>query len=251
MTNPLFDPDARLVIGHRGDSAHAPENTLESLKQAVELGADAVEFDVRATRDGVVVLMHDATLERTTSGNGRLSDVDYGEVKALNAARGNPAWTGKSAAVPMLEHVLDALRATPLVIEVKELSAVESTVGLVHRFGLQGGVVLGSNDHDVVAKLERSGVRTCASRADAAVLAILALAGAMPSVKDYDVLSVTPRYYGIPIPVTRMAAAVRRLGIPTQVWTVNDPAQAVEYWQGGVCGIVSDDPAAMLRARPR
>ena len=70
----LLDPHARPVIGHRGDRAHAPENTLESLRQAVALGVDAVEFDLRVTREGTLVLMHDETLDRTTNGPRRPCD---------------------------------------------------------------------------------------------------------------------------------------------------------------------------------
>jgi glycerophosphoryl diester phosphodiesterase len=66
----LLDPQAKLVIGHRGNRAHAPENTLVSLLEAVALGVDAVEFDLRVSVDGVLVVIHDATLDRTTSDSG-------------------------------------------------------------------------------------------------------------------------------------------------------------------------------------
>lgn len=251
MTNPLLDPNARLVIAHRGNSAHAPENTVEALRQAVELGADALEFDVRMTRDGVAVLMHDATLHRTTSGHGRLADVDHAEVQALDAGKEKPGWTGPRVTVPTLEEVLDRFRATPAVIEVKEPGAIDATVRLVHRLGLQGSVVLGSVDQAVMSALYRSGIRTVASSFDAMMLLPLALIGAAPRVTDYSVLSVTPRWFGWPVPVLRMAASVRQRGIATHVWTVNEPADAIAYWQGGVSAIVTDDPGAILRARPR
>src|SRR5512137_1702980 len=66
----LLDPLARPVIGHRGNRAFAPENTLESLLEAVALGADALEFDLRVSSDGQLVVFHDPTLERTTDGLG-------------------------------------------------------------------------------------------------------------------------------------------------------------------------------------
>jgi len=251
MTHPLFDPGSRLVIAHRGNSAHAPENTIEAIQSAVELGADAVEFDVRLTRDGVPVLLHDATLDRTTSGRGRLSDCDMTQVRGLDASRGLSQWTGPRAAVPTLEEVLDRFRATPAVIEIKEPDAVEPTVRLIHRLGLQGHIVAGSDDLEVMARLNRSGLRTIASRTDAMLLVPLALVGIAPRAPRYDVLSITPRYFGWPIPVLRMTVAARERGIPTHVWTVNDPSGALAYWRGGVSGIVTDDPGAMLRARPR
>jgi len=251
MTHPLFDPGSRLVIAHRGNSAHAPENTIEALQSAVDLGADALEFDVRLTRDGVPVLLHDATLDRTTSGQGRLSDFDLTQVRGLAAGRAAPQWTGARTAVPTLEEVLDRFRSTPAMIEVKELGAAEPTVQLIRRLGLEDHVALGSDDVRVMAHLSRSGLRTCASRTDALFLLPLALLGIAPRAPRYDVLAITPRYFGWPIPVLRMTAVAQGRGIPTHVWTVNDPADALAYWRGGVSGIVTDDPAAMLRARPR
>lgn len=251
MTNPLLDPNARLVIAHRGNGAGAPENTLEALQQAVALGADAIEFDVRVTRDGVAVLLHDATLDRTTSGRGRLADVDFAEVRTLDASMGSAPWTGPKPSVPTLEEVLDRFRDTPFVIDIKELAAAEPTERLVRRFGAQGRVVIGSDQSDVMQRLYRSGLRTCASKADALFLLPLAVAGLTPLTPDYSVLSITPRLRGLPIPVLRMAAAARRVGVATYVWTVNDPTTALDLWRGGVAGIVTDDPEAMLRARGR
>ncbi|HEX7938230.1 MAG TPA: glycerophosphodiester phosphodiesterase family protein, partial [Gemmatimonadaceae bacterium] len=66
-----------------------------------------------------------------------------------------------------------------------------------------------------------------------------------------SVLSLTPNFRGLPIPVLRMAAAARRAGVATHVWTVNDAAEAAALWRGGVSAIISDDPAAILRAKPR
>src|SRR6185295_1415172 len=84
-SNPMLDVAARLVIAHRGNRVRTPENTIESLREAVSLGVDALEFDVRSTRDGIPVLMHDATVDRTTDGTGKVGDLTRAEVGALNA----------------------------------------------------------------------------------------------------------------------------------------------------------------------
>jgi glycerophosphoryl diester phosphodiesterase len=96
------------VIGHRGAAGHAPENTLASFGTAAELGARWVEFDVRLTKDGSVVVFHDDTLERTTDGRGRVSDTTLTQVGKLDAGR----WFGGRFAgerVPTLEDALKAL----------------------------------------------------------------------------------------------------------------------------------------------
>jgi len=110
-------------------------------------------------------------------------------------------------------------------------------------------VLIGSATNAVAARFYRSGLRTCASMLDASLLIPIALAGLTPPRPRFDVLSITPVYHGIPIPVRRMAAAMTRVGLATHVWTINDAAQAVAFWRGGVAAIVTDDPAAILRAR--
>jgi glycerophosphoryl diester phosphodiesterase len=81
----LLDPLARPVIGHRGNRAHAPENTLESFLEALALGADALEFDLQLSRDGQLVVFHDATLERTTDGHGAVEQHTLAELQRLDA----------------------------------------------------------------------------------------------------------------------------------------------------------------------
>lgn len=247
----LCDPDARIVVGHRGNPVGAPENTLESLSQAVELGSDALEFDVRVTRDGIPVLMHDAELDRTTNGHGPVAAYSFADIRTLDAGAHSPTSRGRRHTIPGLEEVLDRFREIPLVIEVKELAASDVTEQLVRRFGAQDRVLIGSADDAVTERFYRSGLRACASKRDASLLIPLALAGMTPAKPRYDVLSITPDYHGLPIPVLRMAAAARKVGVATQVWTVNDPVKATSLWAGGVAGIVTDDPAALIRVRPR
>lgn len=251
MAHILADPNARWVIAHRGDRAHAPENTMEALVRAVDLGADALEIDVRVSREGVPVLMHDETVDRTTSGRGRVRENTLAELRTLDASRGASGWSGGRAAVPTLEEVLDRFRGFPIVIDVKELAVSAPTENLVHSFGLQASIVVGSDDAGVMNRLYRSGLTACASPADAVALLGLSLVGMAPSTPDYGVLSVPPTLRGMPVPVLRMAAAARRAGVATHVWTINDPAEATRYWAGGVSYIITDDPGALLRAKPK
>jgi glycerophosphoryl diester phosphodiesterase len=249
MNNPLLDLAARLVIAHRGNRVAAPENTMPALEEAEQLGADALEFDVRTTRDGVPVLMHDATVDRTTTGHGRLDGYALGELQALDAARTRPAHSRNRVAVPTLEQVLDRFRSLPMVIEIKDARAIEPATRLVRSLNLERRVIIGSSEVAVMNRLYATGLDACASMHDALRLIPYALFGGIPPKPRFRVLSVTPSHRGIPIPVLRLAAAARRVQVPTQVWTVNDAAQARRLWAGGVAGIITDDPGAMLRAR--
>lgn len=96
------------VIGHRGAAASAPENTIESIRRAAALGARWVEFDAKLTRDGVVILMHDDTLDRTTTGHGPVKATPWSEIRRLDAgAWFGPDWRGTK--VPKLADVLAEL----------------------------------------------------------------------------------------------------------------------------------------------
>ena len=116
----LLDPLARPVIGHRGNRAHAPENTLESFLEAVALGADALEFDLRVSRDGQLVVFHDPTLERTTDGRGPVDQHSVAELKRLDAGakftrdggRSFP-WRGRGVTVSTFDEIVEALPRQP------------------------------------------------------------------------------------------------------------------------------------------
>ena len=248
MSNPLLDHRAHIVIAHRGNRVRAPENTIVSLREAVDLGVDAIEFDVRASRDGVPVVIHDATLDRTTNGRGAVAAFTARELADFDAAARR---VESPARIPTLEEVLDTFRETPLVVEVKELAVAEATERLIRRFGAAERVLIGSAVTAVMEWFYRSGLPSCASMRDATRFIPRAIAGLPPLRPTFHVLSVTRRFRGFPIPVARMASVASRIGIATQVWTVNDPARARTLWAGGVSGIVTDDPAAILRARAR
>jgi glycerophosphoryl diester phosphodiesterase len=104
---------ATQACAHRGDKACAPENTLPAIRSAVEKGAAQIEFDVQATRDGQLVIMHDATVDRTTDGKGKVSELAFDEVRALDAG----TWFGpqfKGERVPTLKEVLQEIPKTIL-----------------------------------------------------------------------------------------------------------------------------------------
>ena len=124
--NPLLDPAAKLIIAHRGNSAFWPENTLASFEHGMALGADALEFDVRVSRDGHAMVIHDATLERTTNGSGRVSACALADLQRLDAGyhftrdvgRTFP-YRGRGITIPTLEQALATFPAVPIILEIK------------------------------------------------------------------------------------------------------------------------------------
>src|SRR5258707_103264 len=120
-----------LVIAHRGDSAHRPENTLGAFASALEIGAAIAEFDVHLTRDGEVVVIHDATLDRTTNGHGAVRNLTLAEIRRFSAgypARFGSAYPGER--VPTLGEVLGLLRErAQAMIEIKAEAVTDDAEG--------------------------------------------------------------------------------------------------------------------------
>lgn len=249
---PLTDTSARPVIAHRGGARRAPENTLRALAGARALGADAVELDVRLSRDGRVVVMHDPTVDRTTNGTGPVRAMSASDLGMLDAAarftvdggRTFP-YRGCGIGVPLLDDVVASVDL-PLLIEVKAAEALVPTVALLERLGATGRSVVAASDHAAVAPARGGELRTGASRWDA--VRLLVRIGA-PSRLPYEALCIPPRHHGIPLPMRLLVSRARHAGAVTHVWTVDDAADAQGLWQIGVAGIITDVPDVMVRAR--
>lgn len=256
--NALLDPAAKLVIAHRGNSAFVPENTLESFQQAVELGADALEFDVRLSRDGRAVVIHDATLARTTNGAGAVGALTLDELQRLDAGcrftrdggRTFP-FRGRGISVPAFELVLSAFPKIPMIVEIKTRAASAEVKRLIERSGATARCLVGAFDDAAVAPFRGSTIAHSASRRELVRLFARALRPGSPSRLPYQALAVPPRTKGLPLPVMRMAKMARAAGATTHVWTIDDPAQARRYWAGAVNGIITNDPAAILASAGR
>jgi glycerophosphoryl diester phosphodiesterase len=256
--NALLDPAARLVIAHRGNSAFFPENTLESFEQAVALGADALEFDVRVSSDGKAVVMHDPTLDRTTNGSGPVGVLTFDELQRFDAGyrftrdggRTFP-FRGRGIRIPALEFVLSAFPNVPMIVEVKTRDASAEVRRLIERSGSASRVLVGAFDHAAVAPFQGTPIARSASRGELVQLFGRALFPGSPARLPYQALAIPPHTRGLPLPVRRFARMARHAGATTHVWTVDDPAQARRYWAGAVNGIITNDPAAILASAGR
>lgn len=130
-----------LVIAHRGAHADAPENTLAAFRRAIELGCDYVEMDVRRTKDGALVLMHDRAVDRTTNGTGNVADLTLAEIRALDAgSRRGARWAGEK--VPTFEEALALCKGKIRIYVDNKAGPPEQVIALIEKHRMLRDVVI-------------------------------------------------------------------------------------------------------------
>ncbi len=254
--NPLLDLSARPVIAHRGASASRPENTLAAFDLAAQLGADALELDVHLSADGIPVVIHDITLDRTTDARGpvsrhtlaELQKIDAGARFTLDGGHTFP-FRGQAVRIPALADVLAAFPDMPLLVELKEPWAQEAVRRVLLDQAAAERCVLASERGAALELFAEVPFLRAASREEISRLFWGATFGRVPVSVTYRVLSVPERYRGITVPTRAFCAAARRLGCPVHVWTVDTAAAARRLWRHGVAGIVTNAPEAIRVVR--
>jgi glycerophosphoryl diester phosphodiesterase len=223
-------------VAHRGYSAIAPENTLPALLAGVRAGATLIEFDVRTTADGVPVVIHDRTVDRTTDGAGEVAELTVDEVRALDAGSWfSPAYAG--ARVPLLDEVLALLSASRLLLEIKPpatLEQVKVILEMVAEAGLLTRTVVQSFDPEIIRL-----AREAAPDVPRGLLRLRFAEDTVPLARELAVAYVNPPVADVladPATVVSLTAA----GIAIMPWTANDISRWPELAEAGVAGLISD-----------
>jgi glycerophosphoryl diester phosphodiesterase len=244
---------ATAVVAHRGDPGGGGENSLPAFARAIEAGADAVEFDVRVTRDGVAVVMHDPDVARTTGGAGLVRELELAELKALRI-QGGPEGP---AEVPTLLEVLRLCSGRAGVdIEIKNIPgepdfdpdgerAVEATVRDLHDARYSGPAIVTSFNPFSIARARQLAPEVptgllASYDVDARAAATYASEQGHPWVLPF-VDRVREAGEGFP-------AEVHGAGLRLGTWVEDDPRGAVELARWGVDAIATNDPATIVRA---
>jgi glycerophosphoryl diester phosphodiesterase len=239
-----------LVIAHRGDSAHRPENTLASFASALELGAELVELDVQLTRDDQVVVIHDETLDRTTTGHGLVREHTLPEIRALSA--GYPERFGKAFAgerVPTLAEVLGLLRGRArALIEIKHEAVTETDDGIealavaeVRRAGQAAEVAFLSFSRKALVRCRGHAPEVPRGHIFYRATADEILDGAAEAATD---LVMPEKGMLTPELVARLQAA--RLRVAT--WVVDEPEELRALRPYGLFGVGSNRPGVLTSA---
>jgi len=220
-----------LRIGHRGARAYEPENTLLSFKKAVEIGVDAVELDVRKTKDNQLVVIHDADVKRTTDGKGLVSELTLKEIKEFSAEKGEK--------IPTLKEAFDFLdKKVKIVIELKEAGIEEKVLLAVRENGLQKNVVIVSFSEEVLRK-----VRDLDKEVETGLIYVKH-SNPVKAALELKASYLLPLYR---FTHTANVQKAHENGLKVIVWTINKLEEVAEYTKKGVDGIASDKPDILIQ----
>ena len=252
-----------VAYAHRGGAGLAPENTLVAFDTGLATGADGIELDVRLSLDGVAVIMHDPTVNRTTDATGPVDAWTAVELAGLDAgyhfARdGAHPFRGRGIGVPSLREVLDRHRATSLIIELKSADPrlARAVVDEISAAGALARVTVGSFQKgalDAVRALDPA-IRTGADMDDVRNGLDASPAGGFQGKRAFDALQVPEIYAGLRIVTPEFIARAHDAGIAVMVWTVNHEDDMRRLLEWGVDGLITDRPdlaVPIVRAWPR
>jgi len=230
--HPFFTSSRPLVFAHRGGSALAPENTVDAFANGLSLGADGIELDVRLSLDGVVVVHHDATVDRTTAGRGAVAALTAVELARLD--------------VPALGDVLARFRDTRVIVELKVNSAefARAVVDVVRRADAVDRICLGSFGLRVLrtARALEPAIATSAAREEVRWALYRSWVGWPARRAPYAGFQV-PELAGTTRVVSRrFVDAAHRAGHGVQVWTVDTEDDARRLLAWGVDALITDRP---------
>jgi len=240
-----------LVFGHRGGAGLAPENTMPAFELGMSFGADGLEFDVHLSKDGVPVIIHDATVDRTTNGTGAVADLTAADLAGLDAGYrfeqgGAFPWRGRGGGVPTLADVLTRFPGVPLLIELKtaEPRLAHRVVDMVRAAGPTNHLIIGSflqGALDAVRSYAPE-LRTGADVDEIKGGVASTLFENAPVTLPFHAFQVPEVFAGQRIVTPEFVARARAAGVGFTVWTVNDAENIRRLLDWGVDGLITDRP---------
>ncbi|MBZ0320440.1 MAG: glycerophosphodiester phosphodiesterase [Anaerolineae bacterium] len=260
-----------LVIAHQGGDGLRPSNTMLAFEYAVEIGVDMLEMDIHSTSDGVLVVIHDDTVDRTTDGTGKVNEMTYAEVQQLDAAyhwptlredegrdfteqpEGEYPYRGQGVTIPALEDVLTAFPDMPMTIEIKQ-----ETPSIAEPFCAM------LRDHDMTDQVIVASFSATAMEDFRAACPEVATSGVTDEIRQFFFLNLggqaqnyavptslttfqVPEYYdALQVITPEFVSNAQALGIQVQAWTINTVEQMERMVAAGVNGIMTDYPDRLL-----
>jgi glycerophosphoryl diester phosphodiesterase len=263
-SKPFFNGDSTFVIAHRGGAELAPENTLVAFEKAQSLGVDVIEFDVRMTKDGHLVVIHDETVNRTTNGEGVVDEITLTELKQLDAAhtfqdiRGRYIYRGQGVEMPTVEEVFSQFGDMRFNIEIKEAPQNKTYPDielklweLIQKFNMEDNVLISSFSDATIRKFNEhahGSVAISASKQEAQRFVfyhkLFLNRLYRPSA---DALQLPNELGIVGLSNDRLIKGAKKLNMHIQYWTINKEQEMRKLIDKGVGGIITDRPDLLIR----
>jgi glycerophosphoryl diester phosphodiesterase len=252
-------------MAHQGGDGERPSNTMAAFTHAAEIGVDVLEMDIHSTRDGVLVVIHDATIDRTTDGEGRVNDFTFDELQAFDAAyhwptlddeEGNPIddfpYRGTGITIPALEEVLRAFPDRLMNIEIKQRapSITQPLCDLLRETAMTERTLIASFDGATLREFRAAcpEVATSAAQDEVTPFVVLAQVGLTGAYQPTAFAFQLPeRAQGLTVISMGSVEAARSRNVDVHAWTINQLEDMQNMIKYGVDGIITDYPSEVLR----
>ncbi len=273
MANPWLERRV-LAYAHRGGEKEAPSSTLDAIERACALGATGIELDVHATRDGVLVVGHDPTLDGTTNGSGVIAACTLGEIRRLDNAywfvpgegtvRDRPvdrytlrgrAPADRRFAVATLDEVLEMTTGVLLNLDIKQTAPVvlpyeEALARALAAHNRRDDVIVASFFDSATEAFSRYAPHVATSLGQNAVVGFTQAVARGdtpdPSLSRHAAIQVPPSFLGIELVTERFVEAAHALGLAVHVWTIDEPSEMARLCALDVDGIMTDRPSVLI-----
>ncbi len=225
------------IIGHRG-CAYEPENTLSSIKRAIELGVDGVEIDVRRCKSSEIVVIHDDKVDRTANGRGYVKDFNLKDLKKLNV--------NGTEKIPTLEEIIDFIRnfnyknkkSIKLVVELKEKGLEEDVIKTIKKYSMVGNTIIISFYHQLIKNIKKLN-----SKINAGILFVGNPVDAVSLAKDADAELLFPNFNFVD---RGFAENARKNKLKVFVWNIDDVENLKKMLELNVDGVGSNRPDVLI-----
>ncbi|MDZ5474022.1 glycerophosphodiester phosphodiesterase [Bacillus sp. 31A1R] len=257
------DMKAPLVIAHQGGELLAPSNTMVAFEQAVELGVDVLEFDIHTTEDGHLVAIHDATVDRTTNGEGVVAELTLEEIQSFDAGyhfvdlNGENSYRGKDIIIPTVEEIFKKFPHMKMVIEIKDDNPSErieeiseNLWNLIQKYQMEDQVVITAFDQDIVEtfkKVSNEGTAIAGGRQEIKKFVIYHTIFARNLyTPQVDTFQIPVSEAGIDLTKSSLVKGAHRRGIDVHYWTIDDKETMKKLINAGADGIITNRPDIMI-----
>jgi len=255
MTEATYKQKPR-IFAHRGTCLMAPENTQAAFDMALQYRADVLETDVRLSKDGMVMVTHDESLQRTTNGSGLVRDHTASELKQFDAAHGftdlnNEPYSGEPVSMLTLNELFELYPTVGINIDIKDndlkaANAVAKIIQSRQSMSQPAQWINVGSFHARVIKHFRAQAPRVSTAATRQEVARLVFGGTSTVVPAYQLLQIPVAYWGIRLDGKRFINKVHRINCEIAYWTINDTSRIRRLLKQGCNGVVTDRPDLAL-----